>query len=109
MTVACKVCSSAATDFLFESWDRVHAIPGRFQIYRCRRCGALFIEPWLTHEQLAPYYPEHYGRYRVSKSLEKGKRRRLRCFVLENYYGYRYARGDKDAGSKKRRLLSFLL
>jgi len=97
----CPLCDGDEATRLLESRDRVHDLPGRFTIFGCRRCRALFIDPWLTPEQLAPYYPEHYGRYRVSRSLEKRNRSGLRRFVLENYYGYPHARRGRDGGLKK--------
>jgi SAM-dependent methyltransferase len=71
-----------------ESRDRIYGFPGKFTLARCGRCRALFIEPWLSDGELAHYYPEYYGRYRCSRSLERKNYRGIKRFVLENAYGY---------------------
>ncbi|MBI2539326.1 MAG: class I SAM-dependent methyltransferase [Deltaproteobacteria bacterium] len=88
MSALCRLCSSPGTTTLFESRDRIHGFPGKFTIIRCRRCRALFIEPWLTERELAAYYPEYYGRYRRSRSLDRKSYKGIKRFVLENAYGY---------------------
>jgi hypothetical protein len=71
MSSLCRLCGSQETTALFESRDRIHGFPGKFTLIRCRRCQALFIEPWLAERELAAYYPEYYGRYRRSRSLDR--------------------------------------
>jgi len=71
MTVPCPLCDFDGTNRLFEGRDRVHGLPGVFTIIQCSGCSAVFIHPWLTDDELAAYYPDHYGRYRHSRSLEK--------------------------------------
>lgn len=88
MALFCRLCGSGGTSRLFETRDRIHSLPGIFAIHRCRRCQAVFIEPWLTNPELAIYYPEDYARYRHSRSLDKKSYTGLRRFILENYYGY---------------------
>jgi len=51
--------------------------------------------------QLANYYPEEYGRYRYSRSLDKKNYRGWQRFVLENHYGYPLARGQHSSGLKR--------
>lgn len=72
-------------------------MPGRFLVYRCGGCRALFYEPRLSPEELSRHYPPTYGRYRVSRRLDakaysKGLRRRM----LESWYGYP-SRGGTNA------------
>ena len=84
----CPLCGYGGARFNFQSTDRVHHIPGQFGIYRCSACSAYFIQPWLSDAELARYYPESYGRFRVSGSLEKKNYRGWQRFVLEHHYGY---------------------
>ncbi len=111
MTVPCPLCDFDGTNRLFESRDRVHGLPGVFSIYRCARCSAVFIHPWLTDDELAAYYPDHYGRYRHSKSLEKKSYTGIRRFILENYYRYPSLNGENSSVPKKWAafLLSFMM
>ncbi len=84
----CPLCHSGSATRLFESRDRVHNLHGTFTILRCKRCHAVFIHPWLTDQELAVYYPDHYSGYRHSRSLDRKNYRGLRRFVMEHYYGY---------------------
>jgi hypothetical protein len=87
-TASCPLCHQAGARRLFSSKDRIHNLPGTFELFRCAVCHAIFIQPWLTADELAGYYPKEYGRYRYSTSLEKNKRGRWHRLVRENYYGY---------------------
>jgi SAM-dependent methyltransferase len=111
MRVPCPLCDFDVTNRLFESRDRVHGLPGVFSIYRCARCAAVFIHPWLADDELAAYYPDHYGRYRHSKSLDKKNYTGLRRFILENYYRYPSMSGENSSVPKKWAafLLSFMM
>lgn len=88
MKVTCPLCDHGDASYLFESRDRVHRLPGIFKIYRCSHCHAVFIQPWLTDQELAVYYPDHYSGYRHSRSLDRKNYTGLRRLVLEHHYGY---------------------
>ncbi len=109
MAVLCRLCGSDGTSRLFESRDRIHSLPGIFAIHRCRRCQAVFIEPWLTDQELAIYYPEDYARYRHSRSLDKKSYTGLKRFILENYYGYPYVKSTTLPVLKKSAAFLFSL
>ena len=89
----------------------MHNLPGVFTIFRCPSCHAVFIQPWLSDEELAVYYPDHYSGYRHSRSLDRKSYKGLRRFVLENYYGYPSSRSEKPSLLKKwvAFLLSFVM
>jgi 2-polyprenyl-3-methyl-5-hydroxy-6-metoxy-1,4-benzoquinol methylase len=87
-TGSCPLCGQDGAHRLFFSKDRIHKLPGTFGLFRCMACHAIFIQPWLGVEQLAGYYPEEYGRYRHSRSLDKKNYSGWHRFVRENYYGY---------------------
>lgn len=101
MTGECPLCHADEIDPLFQSRDRVHGLPGTFTVFQCRRCGAISYLPRLRGECLASYYPQSYGRYRHSKSLEKKKYQGLRRFVLESYYGYPSAVGANSPSTRR--------
>lgn len=111
MAVKCPLCQDDGATRLFESRDRIHKLPGTFTIFQCKRCHAVFIQPWLTYEELAVYYPDHYTGYRHSRSLERKSYRGLRRFVLENYYGYPSSGRTKPSWLKRTTafLLSFIM
>jgi 2-polyprenyl-3-methyl-5-hydroxy-6-metoxy-1,4-benzoquinol methylase len=43
--------------------DRLHDLPGEFQVVRCRACGLARTDPRPTPETIAFYYPDDYGPY----------------------------------------------
>jgi SAM-dependent methyltransferase len=100
-SAACPVCDRDGAVRLFFSRDRIHHLPGSFGLFRCNHCQAIFIQPWLSNAALASYYPDEYGRYRHSASLNKKNYAGWRRFVLENYYHYPSRRGVDSSLIKK--------
>jgi len=41
--------------------DRLHGLPGKFTVVRCRGCGLLRTDPRPTRAAIGGYYPETYG------------------------------------------------
>lgn len=107
MRIMCPLCEGEECVRLFESRDRVHRIQGRFAVFQCKRCDAVFYSPGLHADELSRYYPDSYGRYRHSKSVDKKPYRGIRRFVLENWYGYPSPR--RGAGSLMIRWSAFFL
>ena len=85
-TIPCEVCGSDQSRFLFEGWDRVFGIRGKFNVVQCKGCGLLFINPQPDPETLKAYYPDVYYASNPSHYREYSWLRRK---VLEAYFGYR--------------------
>lgn len=69
--VTCKICSGQNLRFLRKSQDRLHFIPGAFEIWRCGDCGLLFLNPCPDGETLGRHYPpKEYYSYSDSKKIE---------------------------------------
>ncbi len=83
--VPCEVCGSNHFRFLFEGWDRVFGIPGRFNVVACKECGLIFTNPQPDPEALKAFYPEHYYASNPSHYREYSWLRRK---VLEAYFEY---------------------
>jgi 2-polyprenyl-3-methyl-5-hydroxy-6-metoxy-1,4-benzoquinol methylase len=47
--------------------DRLHNLPGTFQVVRCRCCGLLRTNPRPTLETIGYYYPESYGPFHATR------------------------------------------
>ncbi|HEX8145396.1 MAG TPA: class I SAM-dependent methyltransferase [Pyrinomonadaceae bacterium] len=47
--------------------DRLHDLPGEFQVVRCRACGLMRTDPRPTPETMGFYYPEEYGPYQDTR------------------------------------------
>lgn len=54
----CPLCGSWELDFLFENVDRLHRLPGKFGMVRCKQCKLVRLSPRPLREFLGFYYPE---------------------------------------------------
>ncbi|MEE4607805.1 MAG: class I SAM-dependent methyltransferase [Desulfobacteraceae bacterium] len=61
--VACPLGCPRADDAILAVGDRLHGLPGRFQVVRCRTCGLMRTNPRPTPETIGFYYPEDYHPY----------------------------------------------
>lgn len=60
----CHLCGSGDSRFLFYGRDRLHKVDNAlFRIYRCNKCGLIFLFPQPAEKELQKYYPEEYGPY----------------------------------------------
>lgn len=68
----CPLGCVAGDEKVLTGRDRLHNLPGEFQVVRCRACGLMRTDPRPTPETMAFYYPDEYGPYqdtRVDPSL----------------------------------------
>ena len=61
--VACAACGSDAHDPVLVGHDRLHGLPGRFRVVRCRGCGLLRTNPRPALSSIGRYYPADYEPY----------------------------------------------
>lgn len=47
--------------------DRLHNLPGEFQVVKCRTCGLMRTDPRPTAETMGLYYPDDYGPYLTTR------------------------------------------
>ena len=85
--IPCEVCGSSQHQLLFEGWDRVFGVPGKFNVVKCPTCGLIFINPQPDSDTLKAYYPDVYY---ASNPSHYRKYSRLRRKVLETYFGYEH-------------------
>ena len=108
LSVVCKICASRATLFLDDLFDDRHGYRGRFQIYRCIRCGFGQTSPEIPQHQIADLYTDYYPRKNLS--IEELKIRPLRirsslvrwCQGINNTAHYHI---PKTVGENRRRVL----
>jgi SAM-dependent methyltransferase len=102
-TIPCEVCGSNQHRFLFEGWDRVFGIPGKFHLVQCKKCDLIFINPQPYADTLKAFYPNVYYESNPSHYREYSWLRRK---VLEAYFGYEpLASRSLDFGLLKKILL----
>jgi 2-polyprenyl-3-methyl-5-hydroxy-6-metoxy-1,4-benzoquinol methylase len=51
---------------VLEAGDRLHGLPGRFVVVRCRGCGLMRTDPRPTLNTIGFYYPANYSPYQTS-------------------------------------------
>jgi len=76
----CPLCGEAKGEPHWTAPDRLHGLPGQFQVIRCRSCGLLRQQPRLTPGALGRYYPADYRPYagRRTPVVGRGRTHRLR-------------------------------
>jgi SAM-dependent methyltransferase len=68
----CPLCREKDDVLLFTGRDRLHDLPGEFNVVRCRQCGLVRTSPRPTLDTIAFYYPDNYGPYLGTK-IQKEK------------------------------------
>ena len=59
--VVCPVCGSARARFVFDAFDYVYRVSAdRFMVQCCRDCGAGYLSPRPSPDELARYYPSEF-------------------------------------------------
>lgn len=92
VTSRCDLCGSGSQELIFRGPDRLHGIPGEFDLVRCQGCGLIFVSPRPSLEAMAPYYPqEEYDLYNKAAGLKDQSMEELerllgpRRAVIEKY------------------------
>lgn len=58
--IRCDLCSSDDCEFLFEAVDRLFGCKGTFTYVRCRQCGLVYMNPQVSQQDIAQFYPANY-------------------------------------------------
>jgi len=75
--VLCGLCGHGAHESLFWSEDIRHGVPGSFGWKRCQNCGACYLSPRPTRDEILTYYPGTYALFRSATTVQKTSRRFL--------------------------------
>jgi len=74
----CPLGCPADDEFVLTGRDRLHDLPGEFNVIRCKTCGLMRTNPRPTPESIGFYYPETYGPWvRPSKNNSPAKEKTL--------------------------------
>ena len=57
MNLSCTICNNSKHEHYCLGKDRVHGIPGKFELIQCTRCKLIEIHPKPSMESLKKYYP----------------------------------------------------
>lgn len=86
---ACPLGCLSNDELVLMANDRLHGLPGRYPVVRCRGCGLMRTNPRPTAATIDFYYPSNYGPYSSSRidndspsfHRAKGVRRWIREFA----------------------------
>lgn len=59
----CPLGCASDDEPILEGQDRLHGLPGRFTVVRCRECGLMRTNPRPSKSQIHLYYPSDYQPY----------------------------------------------
>ena len=59
--VSCDLCGSKDFKFLFTNQDRIYPIKKDYKIYRCKKCGLIFVNPQPGYSELSKHYQNYYS------------------------------------------------
>ena len=90
-SVPCDHCGTTEERVLFEGPDRLHYLPGLFQVVECLNCGWIRQNPRPTARAISYYYPTGYENYVRAVDDEPSRWRRWdrrygilkRCWTVE--------------------------
>ena len=64
---ACPLGCEANDELMLVGFDRVHNLPGEFQVVKCRTCGLMRTNPRPTAATIGFYYPDNYRPYETTR------------------------------------------
>jgi 2-polyprenyl-3-methyl-5-hydroxy-6-metoxy-1,4-benzoquinol methylase len=70
---SCPIGCVASDELVLTAGDRLHGLPGRFRVVRCRGCGLMRTNPRPTAETIGFYYPTEYRPHQAQATSEPRK------------------------------------
>lgn len=67
---ACPMGCPPGEGHVLRGWDRLHDLPGVFDIVRCNTCGLMRTDPRPTSDTIGYYYPDSYGPHQYSATQD---------------------------------------
>ena len=70
----CPLGCPKSDEVFLSGRDRLHNLPGKYTVVKCRTCGLMRTNPRPTPDTIGYYYPEDYGPY-LSTRIQQGKKK----------------------------------
>ena len=91
INLKCINCEEMNFVYKFSGRDRLHDLPGKFDVYECKTCGMFALNPQLSRIEAQKFYPDNYVCYSEAIEDEKNFLKRIdrlwgskrRCRVVE--------------------------
>lgn len=59
--IPCQLCGNSESLPLFVAKDRLHGFEGEFSYVKCNQCSLVYMNPQLSDESVALFYPNNYA------------------------------------------------
>jgi len=81
----CEICESKEFEFVFEGKDKLLGIPGKFNLFKCKKCGVIFLNPQPSYKKLEKYYTNK--KYYSLKKIDNNSRKfRFKIYLYDLYF-----------------------
>lgn len=68
-SAACPMGCPPGEALVVVGHDRLHNVPGKYRVVRCRTCGLMRTNPRPTQNSISAYYPEDYSPHTTTAAL----------------------------------------
>jgi len=75
----CDLCGNQVFEFLFDCYDRMFKIDKKYSLYKCKKCGLIFLNPQPNIKELSKHYEEYC-------SLNGENQSKLENILFKLYY-----------------------
>lgn len=72
-SAVCPLCQAGRDRVLFRARDRLHGLPGEFDVVRCLNCDLIRTNPRPSADSIGIYYPEAYAPHHVGQQVVAGR------------------------------------
>lgn len=90
-SVACGVCASIESHFLFYARDYIYFQPGAWPVAQCVNCGAVFMNPRIPPMEIGNFYPQEYYTNYINTQRHWPWTRAIKDAAIQKYFGYTIA------------------
>lgn len=81
----CEICGSKKIIFLFNGYDKLLNIPGKFSLFGCENCKMIFLNPQPNYSELEKYYSnEKY--YSLKKIDTNSRKLKIKILLYKTYF-----------------------
>jgi 2-polyprenyl-3-methyl-5-hydroxy-6-metoxy-1,4-benzoquinol methylase len=80
--VFCNLCNSSDYRILFDARDRLHGFEGIFRYVQCTKCGLVYMNPQISPEDAAKFYPADYAPHQNKNANQPTTKRYSKRAIL---------------------------
>lgn len=92
----CDICNGKDFKPLYKLNDKATGLEGEFFLFKCNKCGVIFINPQPSFAELRKYYEGGYYSLKKIIAKEESKKARFRIFLYNLYFN------EKSMGTLKK-------